>query len=85
MRKERKKHKYGEMKNLKKFFRRKNISYRELADILGIGLDTVNNKLNGYTPMTVSEMNTIIYELDMKTREVFECFAWAVIECEKES
>ena len=76
MRKERKKHKYGEMKNLKKFFKRKNISYRELADILGIGLDTVNNKLNGYTPMTVSEMNTIIYELDMKTSEVFECFMW---------
>lgn len=76
MRKERKKHKYGEMKNLKKFFKRKNISYRELADILGIGLDTVNNKLNGYTPMTVPEMNTIIYELDMKTSEVFECFIW---------
>ncbi len=76
MRKERKQHKYGEMKNLKKFLKRKNISYRELADILGISLDAVNNKLNGYTAMTVSEMNTVVDEFDMKMSEVFECFMW---------
>ncbi len=76
MRKERKRHKYGEMKNLKKFLKRKNVSYRDLADILGISLDAVNNKLNGYTPMTVSEMNAVVDELDMKMSEVFECFMW---------
>lgn len=68
--------KYTELKRLKKFLKRKNITYNKLSKILDISLDAVNNKLNGYTEMTVPEMNTIIYELDMKTSEVFECFMW---------
>lgn len=62
------------MKSLKKFLKRKNISYRELAGILGISLDAVNNKLNGYTPMTVSEMNTVVDEFDMKMSETAKFF-----------
>ena len=50
-----KERKYTELKRLKKFLKRKNITYNKLSKILDISLDAVNNKLNGYTEMTVIE------------------------------
>ncbi len=40
-----KERKYTELKRLKKFLKRKNITYNKLSKILDISLDAVNNKL----------------------------------------
>lgn len=66
--------KYAELVQLKKFLKRKNISYGQLASILGISIDAVNNKLNGYTDLTLSEMNSLIYKFDMSTSDVMKYF-----------
>ena len=38
--------KYEEMTNLKKLIKRKNISYRKLAEDMQMSLNAINNKLN---------------------------------------
>ena len=47
--------KYEEMTNLKKLIKRKNISYRKLAEDMQMSLNAINNKLNGYTVFNIYE------------------------------
>lgn len=41
---------------LKQFLQRRCISYRKLAAIMGMGVDSVNAKLNGYRDFTLTEI-----------------------------
>ena len=66
--------KYDELKELKNYLKRKNCSYKNLSNVLGISIDAINNKLNGYTLLNISEMNQIVSNFDMSTKDINRCF-----------
>ena len=69
-----KKRKYGEMKALKGLIKRKNISYRKLAEEMDMSLDAINNKMNGYTAFNLYEAEKIIEILGIRENEVNKYF-----------
>jgi len=66
--------KFEEMKELKGLIRKKNITYRQLAQMMNISLDAVNNKLNGYTALNLSEAEKIINILGINGKDVNRYF-----------
>lgn len=69
-----KERKYFELKELKKFLKRRNISYKRLSDELGISIDAVNNKLNRYTSLNICEMNQMVMLFNMKPSDISRFF-----------
>ena len=45
--------------NLEAELKRRNITRKQLAELLGIHISTISNKLNGKTPITFSEVCNI--------------------------
>ena len=66
--------KYAELKELKNFLKRKNCSYKNLSNELGISIDAINNKLNGYTLLNINEMGIIISVFEMSNKDIKRCF-----------
>ena len=55
-----KQRKFEEMTELKRLIRRKNYSYRIMAQRMNISLDAFNNKINGYTAINLNEAEKMI-------------------------
>jgi transcriptional regulator with XRE-family HTH domain len=51
--------KYSEFSNLKMLMKRRKCSYKKLSDEIGISIDAINNKLNGYTALNIDEAKRI--------------------------
>lgn len=47
---------------------------KDLADFLGISLNTLNNKINGKTEFKYSEMQGVIHKYDLTPLEMAEIF-----------
>lgn len=70
----RKKRKYIERAALKKFLQRRCISYRKLAAIMGMGVDSVNAKLNGYRDFTLTEIADFSIYFDLTEGDMNRLF-----------
>lgn len=66
--------KYEEMTNLKKLIKRKNISYRKLAEDMHMSLNAINNKLNGYTVFNIYEAEKMMIILGIGNNEIKKYF-----------
>ena len=62
------------MRELKKFLKKKNISYKKLSDELGISIDAINNKLNGYTLLNINEMKHMVKLFNMEPVDINKYF-----------
>ena len=69
-----KKRKYTELSELKECLKKKNCSYKKLSDELGISIDAVNNKLNGYTLLNINEMKRMVMLFDMNPGDINRLF-----------
>ncbi len=69
-----KERKYVELSELKEFLKKKKCSYRRLSYELGISIDAVNNKLNGYTLLNINEIKRIVILFNIKPTEVDRLF-----------
>ncbi len=69
-----KKRKYAELRELKKFLKKKNFSYKRLSDELGISIDAINNKLNGYTLLNINEMKSMVTLFNMQPTDIKRFF-----------
>lgn len=72
--KSKRKGRYPEMVELKRFLHKKNITYRELSEMIGISLDAANNKLNGYTDFNKHEMIIIYKALELTPIQFIKVF-----------
>lgn len=66
--------KYAELNALKGRIREKGTSYRELAGELGIGANTLSDKINGFYPFNTSEMEALASLLDISPGDVVRFF-----------
>jgi len=73
-RKSTKKRKHPELAALKGRIREKKMSYRKLALELGIGLNTLSDKVNGFYPFNVIEMEKIATILEIEPRDIASFF-----------
>lgn len=62
-----KEQRYPELSALKGLMREKNLTYREMAARLPMALNTLNDKLNGYSLLNSEEIQSIIFELGIPT------------------
>ena len=69
-----KRKKYPELNALKGLIREKGASYRRIADEIGMGTNTLSNKINGFYPMTAAEMEQIATILDINPGDVARFF-----------
>lgn len=67
--------KFPELVKVKGRIREKGLSYRELSRIMGIGVNTLNDKLNGYSSIYLDEAVTICENLDISLSEIPIFFA----------
>ena len=70
----RKTKKYTEKIKLKKTLIKKNKSYKALAKILGISVDAVFNKLNGYTSFSTLEIAKISKLFNFSPEQIKDFF-----------
>ena len=66
--------KYTDKIALKKLAKRKRITYRKIAEITGMSLNAINNKMNGYTDITVTEAKLFMSALSIKAEEMAKYF-----------
>jgi lambda repressor-like predicted transcriptional regulator len=65
-----KKRKYPELTALKGRIREKKSSYRKLAVTLGIGLNTLSDKINGFSAISGPEMEQIAETLEIDPQNI---------------
>lgn len=70
----RKKRKYPELTALKGRIREKGTSYRKLAANLGIAVNTLSDKINGFYSISGPEMENISVILDINPEDVAKFF-----------
>ncbi len=69
-----KKRRYSQLNALKGRIREKGTSYRKLAEELGMSVNTLSDKINGFQAFTVSEMEQIAIILDITPADVVHFF-----------
>lgn len=69
-----KKRKYPELTALKGRIREKKTSYRKLASELGIGLNTLSDKINGFYAISGPEMEQMAMILDIEPKNIAAYF-----------
>lgn len=67
--------KYPELNKLKGRMREKHETYRSMSKKVGIPLNTLNNKLNGYSIFDVNEAISICSVLDINLDEMNSFFS----------
>lgn len=65
-----KKRKYPELAALKGRIREKGTSYRKIADELGIAVNTLSDKINGFYAISGPEMEQIASILDINPEDI---------------
>lgn len=71
--------KYTELNKLKGLMREKNISYRKMAELLGIGANTFSDKVNGFTLFDAVEIATAAEILEVALDDVKKYFFPSVL------
>lgn len=61
---------YTKMWNLKKRIKEEGLNYEELATKIGMGVNTLSNKLNGKSTFDIDEVQEIMKALNIKNSEV---------------
>ena len=69
-----KKRKYPELTALKGRIREKKTSYRKLAIDLGIAVNTLSDKINGFYPVTGPEIERLAMVLDISPKDIANFF-----------
>jgi len=69
-----KERKHPELSALKGRIREKKTNYEELAEYLGIGENTLSNKINGYSDFYTNEIVKIVEFLDIPKDEINRYF-----------
>lgn len=69
-----KKRKFPELKALKGKIRERGTSYRKIAEELGIGVNTLSDKINGFYAISGPEMEQIATILDIDPKDVAHFF-----------
>lgn len=72
--KTKKKRKHPELNALKGKIREMGKSYRVLAEEIGIGLNTLSDKINGYQSFSADEMEQIAIALEINPRDIAHYF-----------
>ena len=62
--------KYSELNKLKGKMREKGETYRSMSKKVGIPLNTLNNKLNGYSTFDISEAVLVCSVLEIDLNEI---------------
>lgn len=65
-----KKRKYPELTALKGRIREMGTTYREIAEEMGIGVNTLSDKINGYYAFSCPEMDEIASILDINPKDI---------------
>lgn len=65
---------YEELKELKGRMRKEGYTYRKLSEETGISVDTINNKLNGYSVLDADDVELIAKALNIKADEIMIYF-----------
>lgn len=69
-----KRRKFSEKTEIKKFLKRRCISYRKLAQLMGVAVDSINAKLNGYTDFTLEEIADFSLFFDLSESDINRLF-----------
>jgi len=69
-----KRRKYPELNALKGRIRERKTSYRKLAEEVGIAVNTLSDKINGFYAMSCPEMERIAEALEIEPKDVAEFF-----------
>ncbi len=69
-----KKKKYPELSALKGRMREKGVTYRDLSQNIKMGLNTLNDKLNGYSILNADEVELIVSELEIEPVDIIKYF-----------
>lgn len=64
----------AERKEFKKFLHKKNVSYRECAEMINISLDALHNKVNGYTEFRPTEIKALADIFKFSPEEIYKFF-----------
>lgn len=62
--------KYPKLNKLKGKIRENGESYRSIGEKIGMGVNTLNNKLNGYSPFNVEEAIALCDVLNIEYNEI---------------
>lgn len=65
---------YKEMRKLKGRLREKGLTYKEAAEKLGMGVNTISDKLNGARSFTLDEADKLAKLLELTVDEVHTHF-----------
>ena len=74
MSKRKKSRKYPELNALKGRIREQNSSYRKLSEEIGIAVNTLSDKINGYYAVSIPEAEAIAVALDIPPSEMGKYF-----------
>ena len=66
--------KYEELNCLKGLIREKKYSYKSLSQEMALSVDAINNKLNGYTMLTVYDIVSFMKVLDIDNSQIMKYF-----------
>lgn len=69
-----KKKKYFELLSLKGLLCEKKFSYRKLAGEIGMSVDALNNKINGYSIFDTEEVHKIVNTLEIDPNDIVKYF-----------
>lgn len=74
-----KRRKYIELNSLKGRIREQNTSYRKLSESIGIAVNTLSDKINGFYAMSIPEAEAIAVFLDIPPNEMDKYFFPAML------
>lgn len=69
-----KKKKYPELNALKGLIREKGTSYRKVSNEIGIAVNTLSDKINGFYPINLEEVEKIAKVLSIPDSEIVKYF-----------
>lgn len=69
-----KRRKYPELNSLKGRIREQNTSYRKLSEEIGMAVNTLSDKINGFYAMSIPEAEAISVCLDIPPSEMAKYF-----------
>lgn len=65
---------YPILNDLKGKIRLENKTYKSISQEIGISIDALNNKMNGYSSFNIDEVESLIRVLNIKPEEIIRYF-----------
>jgi transcriptional regulator with XRE-family HTH domain len=66
--------KYRDFSKIKWLLKKKKITYEQLSKAIDLSIDAINNKLNGYTAMTINEAIKLVEVLNIEPKDFNKYF-----------